>query len=324
MTTTTKTSIKAEVTKAIATVSAPIDRTKYGSFGKGQHNSQNFTIAGVEITIIAYAGARMVFGKHIISISARRADGSALGMCACAGNSKTMASWITNAIESSLKAPAQPQPVAALLDAPTPDEPDYSLDDEPTAYEDAMSHKTGASVEQLRKEQAAAQSVDSRPTDLQLCILEQLRIGGPYRNIADVLTAISQKTQEFGSIPAPEFREAFEALVITHQVTLDDDFRWVAADADPLTPAPAPSAPPVAPSAPEQAYEIINSDYPMAVHVVGCRDLARLPKHTDRGWIVRGTDVDSVIEREAAELSSQFDRVYTKDELFRVYPCCRK
>ena len=70
---------------------------------------------------------------------------------------------------------------------------------------------------------------------------------------------------------------------------------------------------------------VMNGAYPMEVHAEGCRDM-NMPKYRSapKDWILTGDSVQAVIDAEAEELNSQFDRPYSTDELFRVMPCAEK
>lgn len=71
-------------------------------------------------------------------------------------------------------------------------------------------------------------------------------------------------------------------------------------------------------------FVILNTGYPMQVHRVGCQDLSKRDlRGMPQDWIAEGETVDAALAPELVELNSQFDNEYTRDELFRVLPCCK-
>lgn len=68
-------------------------------------------------------------------------------------------------------------------------------------------------------------------------------------------------------------------------------------------------------------FQVIRTDYPMEVHAVGCRDLAR--KGHDLDWKITGETVADAVVKESAAMNADFDRVYDASELFRIMPCCK-
>lgn len=75
-----------------------------------------------------------------------------------------------------------------------------------------------------------------------------------------------------------------------------------------------------------RTFTIVRTDYPMEVHAAGCRDIRRnaTPEEIREPWNITGETVEEAVEREAAELNSQFDNVYPTEELFRILPCARR